>query len=163
MPLPYPDRMLKDVSCITAELLASMGVKGLLLDIDGTLLRSDELALGEELIAWAEKMKAAGVRLFILSNNKREWRVKQIAESLGLPYSHLSRKPRRAGFLKAAKALSLASHEVCVVGDQVFTDALGAKRCGMKVILVDSLDTYLWYFKPRRFFEKRFLREKQDG
>ena len=55
--------------------------------------------------------------------------------------------------------LGLENNEIAAVGDQIFTDMLGAARCGMKGLLVNSMDTYLWYYHPRHLLERIFWRE----
>lgn len=161
MPLPYPHFKLPDVTHITLQLLQKYHIRGLLLDIDGTLMQTRDSMPLQPVLDWMDRMKQAGVALYILSNNKHHHRVQAFAESQGLPWQYLAHKPGKDGFFRAAKELDLPPEQLAVVGDQTFTDMLGARRCGMWGILVESTDTYLWYFWPRRLLELPFRREKR--
>ena len=160
MPLPYPHVFLPDVTHITPQLLAQLGVEALLLDIDGTLMQTRDSMPEQPVLDWMRAMQQAGITLYILSNNKHHHRVKAFAEAVGLPWQNLAKQPALGGFRKAADALRLPPHRMAMVGDQTFTDVLGARRFGCKAILVDSTDTYLWYFWPRRLLELPFRKER---
>ena len=160
MPLPYPHVFLPDVTHITPELLRKMGVSALLLDIDGTLMQTRDAMPRQAVLDWMEAMQRGGITLYILSNNKHFDRVKAFAEKVGLPWQHLAKKPGRKGFYEAAKRLKMRPEQLAMVGDQTFTDMWGARRFGCKGILVESTDTYLWYFWPRRLAELPFRKER---
>lgn len=160
MPLPYPHVFLPDVTQITPALLKKLGVSGLLLDIDGTLMQTRDAMPERAVLDWMEDMKAAGVTLYILSNNKQLDRVKAFAERVGLPWQHLAKKPGLKGFREAARRLGMEPAQLAMVGDQTFTDMWGARRFGCKGILVESTDTDLWYFWPRRLAELPFRKER---
>ena len=161
MPLPFPHVFLPDVTHITPALLQQLGVSGLLLDIDGTLMQTRDSMPAKPVLDWMEDMKNAGIILYILSNNKHHHRVKAFAEAVGLPWQHLAKKPGLRGFREAAGKLGLPPEKLAMVGDQTYTDMLGARRFGCKGILVESTDTYLWYFRPRRLAEIPFRRERR--
>lgn len=165
MVLPFPHVILKDVMHITPAMLESMGVRGLLLDIDGTLARTKDPRPSKAVSSWLDEMRKSGIRLYILSNNKSPVRTKSFADMIGCGWRHHSHKPSRAGFLAAAAQLGLDPGELAIVGDQIYTDVLGGLRCGMKTIMVQSTDTYLWYFPLRRLIELpfRFKRRKRKN
>lgn len=160
MPLPFPQVMFPDVTCISPAFLRENGIRGLLLDIDGTLMQTRDAMPRAEVLAWMERLRREGFFLYILSNNKDERRVRAFAEAVTLPWQHLARKPLKRGFVRAFAETGLAPGELAVVGDQIFTDMWGARRCGCRALLVESTDTYLWYFPLRRLFELPFRREK---
>ena len=160
MIFPFPYRYYPAVTDITAEDLAEMGIRALLLDIDGTLMQTRDMMPAPAVMDWLAKMKERGITLYILSNNKHHHRVKAFAEAVGLPWQNLAKKPALGGFRKAAEILNLPPARMAMVGDQTFTDVLGARRFGCKAILVDSTDTYLWYFWPRRLLELPFRKER---
>ena len=160
MPLPYPHVFLPAVTNITPDLLRKLGVTALLLDIDGTLMQTRDSMPEQAVLDWMKAMQTAGFTLYILSNNKHHHRVKAFAEAVGLPWQNLAKKPALGGFRKAAEILNLPPARMAMVGDQTFTDVLGARRFGCKAILVDSTDTYLWYFWPRRLLELPFRKER---
>ena len=163
MPTLKPDKMVADVTSITLPFLRDKGIKALLLDIDGTLMPTKASQPTSDVFAWIDVMKSGGIKLFILSNSRRGWRVKELGGRIEAPFLHLSRKPFKGGYLKALAALGLPPESAAMVGDQIFTDILGANRCGIYSILVRSTDTDLWYHPLRRLAEKPFMKEGGKG
>ncbi len=161
MILPYPYKTYKKVSDISLDELKGMNIKGIILDIDGTLMETKDKYPTKEVMDWLDSLKNGGIAIYVLSNNKHPERVKNFAESLGANWTYLAKKPFKKGFYKAAADLKLKHSEIGVIGDQIFTDMLGARLCGMKGLIVDSLDTYLWYYGPRHLLEKIFWKEKR--
>ena len=160
MVFPFPYKIYDNVTEIMPSDLQAMGVKGILLDIDGTLMRTKDKVPNEAVLDWIKSLKKTGIAIYVLSNNKHPDRVKRLADSIEADWNYLAHKPKKEGFYKAAESLSLKHDEIAVIGDQIFTDMYGAARCGMKGLLVNSLDTYLWYYYPRHILEIIFWREK---
>ena len=160
LPLPYPHLFVPDVTHITPAHLRALGVTGLLLDIDGTLMQTRDTMPSRAVLDWMSGLEQEGFILYILSNNKHCRRVKAFAEAVGLSWQHLAKKPGLSGFRQAAQTLGLPPEKLAMVGDQTYTDMLGARRFGCKGILVESTDTYLWYFRPRRLLELPFRKER---
>lgn len=156
MHLPFPQIFLPDVTCITPALLYERGIRGLLLDIDGTLMQTRDKMPAPAVLDWMHRMQQAGIVLYILSNNKHEGRVRAFAEAMGLPWQYLAHKPGQAGFQRAFRETGLKPRELALVGDQIFTDMWGARRAGCLALMVESTDTYLWYFPFRRLAELPF-------
>lgn len=155
-----PDRKFSDITDIRPEYLAEKGIKGLFLDIDGTLLPTGTEQPRDAVMNWIEDMVRAGIVLYVLSNNKSPERVRKLSEIVRIKnYVHKAGKPRREGFLRALQVSGLKAGETAMVGDQIFTDVFGANRAGIYSFLVPSCDTHLWYFGLRRFFEKPFMKE----
>jgi hypothetical protein len=161
MILPFPHEIYDDVTAITPAELRRLGVRGLLLDIDGTLARTKDPAPSEAVSRWLGLMRRSGVALYVLSNNKSPARTERFAQMIGCSWRHRSRKPARRGFLAAAEELGLRPEELAIVGDQIWTDVLGGLRCNMKTLMVQSTDTYLWYFPLRRLVELPFRRPRR--
>lgn len=160
MPMPYPHVFVPDVTHITPALLKELGVAGLLLDIDGTLMETRDAMPARPVLDWLEEMKSAGVALYILSNNRHRERVQAFAQAVDLPWQNLAGKPGKRGFCLAAERLGLPPEKLALVGDQTFTDMWGARRWGCKGILVESTDIHLWYFWLRRLLELPFRKER---
>ncbi len=152
-----PDEFVSTVFDITPEKLVELGIRGIITDLDNTLVEWDRADATEELAAWYEMMVDAGIAVIIASNNN-EKRVKSFAEPLGIPYIPHARKPLGNGFYQALVRLKLKRHEVCMVGDQLLTDIMGAKRQKLYTILVrpvaqsDGLVTRFNRFVERRVF-----------
>lgn len=154
----YPTKALHRVTEITPELLEAMGVRGLLLDVDDTLSSHGSQTPWPGAVEWAAEMTQKGFRLLILSNNTGK-RVAPFAAQFGLPWLSRAAKPLPVGYLRGARRLGLPLCQCAAVGDQVFTDILGAGLCGMQSILLDPIDDNPERFPRRRRWEQPIRRE----
>ena len=135
MGLFYPDILKNHIADITVPDLENLGAKALLLDVDNTLTHHGSQELSPEIESWLDEMRAHGFKMCIVSN-AFEKRIAPFAKKLGLSYSAFSCKPFPFGFLRAAKRFGLKRRECVAIGDQVFTDILGAKIAGVHTIQV---------------------------
>ncbi len=135
----FPKKYLKNVKEITLELLCENNIKGLILDIDNTLIDFDKHIL-EGAKEWCENNKKNGIKMCILSNTNKVEKVEKVAKILDLPYIFFAQKPFKKGFKKAKNLLNLQAENIAVVGDQIFTDVIGANRCKMYSILTKPID-----------------------
>ena len=146
------------VTDITVNELKSLNVNSLFLDVDNTLSTHHGKEYVEGLDNWINYMKENGISL-ILTSNSKEQRVEPFAKGIDLDYVSMSLKPLWRGFKIALKRLGVKRNNVCVVGDQIFTDVLGAKLFGLKVILLKPiLPEDKPSFKIRRFLEKIIIK-----
>ncbi len=128
-------------NCITdikPEFLFKNNIKALILDVDNTLSTHHGMNLTDGLPEWLNEMLSNGIKLIILSNAKKK-RVRPFAESIGLDYISLGLKPLPFKFLKALKKLREKRRHTAVVGDQLFTDSLGAHLAGMRSIILNPI------------------------
>ena len=135
----YPKLYIENVKQITKEMLKKYNIKGILLDVDNTLI-DYKCVLLEGTEKWCEDLKQEGIKFCILSNSHKKNRVEKISKTLNMPYINFAKKPLKNGFLRAEKILDLKKEEIAMVGDQLFTDVLGANRVNMFSILVDPVD-----------------------
>ena len=150
----YPDYYCNKITDISVELLKSKNIKGLILDIDNTLIDFD-LNILQGAKDWVNNIKANGIKCIILSNTNKIDKVKKVAENLDLPYIYFAKKPLKGGFRKAKIALGLENEYVAAIGDQIFTDVLGANRCNMFSILVNPISKKdLWMTRLKRPLEE---------
>src|SRR5699024_8483444 len=105
------------------------GVKGLVLDIDNTLTTHDNPVPDQGVAAWLEQNRLAGIQMIVLSNNSPE-RVKPFAEILGLDFIADGAKPLKKGYMRCSEAMNIPCEQLCMVGDQIFTDILGGNNAG---------------------------------
>ena len=136
---PIPRGVYPSVTSLRPEALAARGVRLVLADLDNTLVAYRVTQPPEEIIAWKEQLEAAGIRLFLLSNSRKPGRAQSFAEKLGIPYQGHSGKPRRAGYLRAMERMGCTPEETVMVGDQIFTDTLGANNAGVTPLLVEPI------------------------
>ncbi len=134
----FPDFARPSVYELTPARLAEHGFRALILDIDNTLV-SPNAPADDAARSFAARMREAGIRIMVLSNNGEE-RARSFAAALACPYLAKAAKPRPDGFLKAVELLEADPSSVLVVGDQLFTDIFGAHRAGLPALLVDALD-----------------------
>ncbi len=125
---------------IKFEKLKNIGIKGIIIDLDNTITEWDNPCLPDTACAWFKKMKDAGLKACIASNNS-ESRVVKAVERLGIPYVAKAKKPRRGAFRKAMEMMVTKPAETAVVGDQIFTDVLGGNRLNLFTILVVPINT----------------------
>ena len=130
-----PSEHVKTIYDIKPEYLKEKGIKGIITDLDNTLVPWDVENATPEVIDWFQSMEKQGISIMIISNNKLN-RVKIFSEPLGTPYVFSAKKPLRRSFNKAAKEMGLKKEEVVVIGDQLLTDVLGGNLAGFYTILV---------------------------
>ncbi|MGE5659432.1 MAG: YqeG family HAD IIIA-type phosphatase [Actinomycetota bacterium] len=134
-----PDLVLGDsIVHLTPEILDKHHLKGLVLDVDETLVPIRSAQASKELGEWVAQIKPA-VALWLVSNNISETRIGRIAESLDLPYISGAAKPSRRKLRRAVEAMNLPVEQVAMVGDRLFTDVLAGNRLGMFTILVEPM------------------------
>ncbi len=134
----YPKIYLNNVKEITYELLQENNIKGLILDVDNTLIDYYK-NMPEGVEQWCKDLQKRNIKFCIASNSNKREKIKGVSEKLGIPYVFFAKKPLKMGLNKAKNIMGLKSEEVAVVGDQIFTDVLGANRCKMFSILVEPI------------------------
>ncbi|PWV98421.1 hypothetical protein DFQ01_11856 [Paenibacillus cellulosilyticus] len=130
-----PNLRLNSVYDLDIEALARRGIKGIITDLDNTLVGAKEPHATPRLIEWLDKLHKHGFKIVIVSNNNNV-RVSRFADPLGIPYVPLARKPSNKAFRKAFEILGLREDQTAVIGDQMMTDVLGGNRLGLYTILV---------------------------
>ncbi len=130
----YPDEYQNSTYEIDFERFYKRGMRGVIFDIDNTLVPHDAPADGRA-AALFERLHRIGYRTMVLSNNK-ELRVKSFAEAVKSGYLYKSGKPGRAGYLKAVCQMKTTPQTTLFVGDQIFTDIWGARRSKIYAVLV---------------------------
>ena len=161
--LPLPKKSYRAVFDITPAELRSHGAAGLLVDLDNTLAPYGARALSGAVAHWLESLKAEGIGVLVVSNGKRR-RVEGFCSRAGIEFVCSAGKPRRRGLLEGAKKLGLPQGRVAVAGDQIFTDVLGAVRCGMIPLIVNPGSmTKNPLFMLRRLIELPFILLSQNS
>lgn len=130
----YPREWLESTYQIPWEQWQKKGIRGVIFDIDNTLVRHDEPA-DERAIALFCRLHELGIGTCLLSNNK-EPRVAAFAARVDSPYIYKSGKPSVRGYERAMKLMGTDRASTISVGDQLFTDVYGANRAGIYSILV---------------------------
>ncbi len=157
-----PDRFAPRLHDISLVELAGAGIRGLIIDLDNTLLGFRETELAAEHLAWVQEAHERGFAMVMVSNNFSE-RVRTIALQLGIECVPNALKPLPFGFWRALRHLNLPRRHVAVVGDQLFTDVLGAKLSGnLYTILTEPIESKDFPITMMfRFIEKLMLPERR--
>jgi HAD superfamily (subfamily IIIA) phosphatase, TIGR01668 len=143
--------------------LQKVGIRGIIFDLDNTLVEWKQENITPEVIKLVSRFKDAGFKMCILSN-ALEHRVEAVANLLEIPYVSRAAKPRKLPFKKALEYMDTEPEETAVVGDQLFTDILGGNRMELYTIWTPPLsDTEFISTKAVRQIErlviKRFRRK----
>lgn len=152
-----PNEHFKSVLDISPEKLKARGIKGIITDLDNTLVEWDRPSATPQLVKWFDEIKRNNIMVTIVSNNHED-RVKAFADPLQIPFIFQARKPLGRAFKQALAQMGMQKDEVVVIGDQLLTDVLGGNRSGFHTILVvpvaqtDGLAT-----KFNRFVERRIM------
>jgi len=152
-----PDEHVKSILDISPEDLQKRGIKGIITDLDNTLVEWDRPTATPQLIKWFDEVRKHNILVTIVSNNN-EQRVKSFSDPLGIPFIFQARKPMGRAFHRAIAAMGIKRNEAVVIGDQLLTDVLGGNRSGFHTILVVPVaQTDGFVTKFNRLVERRIL------
>ena len=151
MPLLTPQYDFHRIEEIPTDFFIRHGIRALLLDVDNTLTGDNSQEIKPEVMDWLERQRAAGLRLFVISNN-HELRVAPFANRLGLGYIADAAKPKM-------KEFGVSPRQTALIGDQLFTDILCGNLCGCVTILVEPYaEEGYGLYRIKRPLEKPLLR-----
>ncbi len=133
----YPDEMQESAYTVDYEKLREKGYKGIIYDIDNTLVEHGAPA-NEQSIELIDRLKSMGFEITVVSNNK-EPRVKSFADKVQIRYVYKAGKPSPKGYQAAMVMMGSNEKNTLLIGDQIFTDVWGAKKAGIYSILVGQI------------------------
>lgn len=131
-----PQGVYPSFSALDPEALRAKGIKLVLADLDNTLAAYKVPVPTPEVTAWKDALAAQGIALFILSNSRKPGRAQRFAGELGVPFQGRSGKPKRSGYLRAMERMGCSPEQTVMIGDQIFTDVLGANNAGVAPLLI---------------------------
>ncbi|MBE9032285.1 YqeG family HAD IIIA-type phosphatase [filamentous cyanobacterium LEGE 11480] len=138
--LLQPDLWLNDtLFSLTPELLQQYELRGLVLDVDETIVPRTIQQLSDEVVPWVKAAKQVAPQIWLVSNNPSVSRIERIATLLEVPYIARAGKPSRHHLRRAVEAMNLPPPQVGMVGDRLFTDVLAGNRLGMCTVLVKPM------------------------
>lgn len=153
--LPKATREFRHFSEITPEILSEYGIKGIMTDLDDTLVEHNYPTPKEDVLLWLESLKKAGIPICIVSNNRRR-RAMSFIKDLHMGVFYNSMKPSPRPLYRAMSVMGISPDEAVFIGDQLFTDIEAANNAGIKSFLVDPIGNKATLFiKFKRHFEKR--------
>lgn len=133
----YPDEYLKSIDRIDFERYYRQGIRGIISDIDNTLVPHGFPA-DEHIIKLFERIHDLGINTCLISNNQKP-RVKPFAEAVQSKYIYDAHKPGRKSYLKAMELMGTDKKSTLFLGDQIFTDIWGANRAGIHSIMLEKI------------------------
>lgn len=157
MSLFYPEKIYNRITDINPEVFVEYGIKALALDVDNTLSTHHGMEPLSGVTQWLRSVINMGIKVILVSNSTEE-RLNPFSQKLGIDCISLSLKPLPRGLIKARKALGVKKKEIIMIGDQIFTDILGANLYGIRSFLVmPAKQEDKFGFKFRRKREKRII------
>ena len=141
---------------VTVEMLGSRNIKLLMLDFDNTIVPYTTNTPTDEMNRWLETMSKSSIRLCVVSNSKKD-RVKIFCKKYGIDCITHANKPFPKGITECLEKYQIDPNECALVGDQIFTDTMGANGCGVMSILVKAIDNHNIWLKLRHVAEMPFI------
>lgn len=131
-----PTRVVMSVKDVDPKELKAQGVTAIITDLDNTLVPWRHYEVTPAVVEWLAKLEVEGIKICIASNTLHAERLKQLADTMNIPFVDRVQKPRRGGFLRAMHAMGSTHRNTAVFGDQLFTDVLAGNRLGLMTILL---------------------------
>ncbi len=154
-----PDYMFDSIYAITPDFLRSVGVSGVILDIDNTLVPYENAAPTPEVLSWLSALREAGISCAIVSNNNKR-RVVTFNKDIQLPAYHFSAKPFADSVRRAMRDIKTDKEVTVFIGDQIFTDVWAAHNAGIRAILVNPIkDKTDILTRLKRRMENHFIKK----
>lgn len=151
-----PKAIARDITQLTPQYLNSQGIRLLMMDFDNTIVPYTTDTPSEKVLFWLEMMKATDIKLCVVSNSKKK-RVKSFCKKYGIDCITHARKPFSKGIRECLLRYDLPASQSALVGDQIYTDTLGANGCGVFSILVKAIDNHNFWLKARHVLELPFI------
>ena len=151
-----PKAMTHALTDLTPRWLQDNQIRLLMLDFDNTIVPYTRNEPEEAVLSWLQEIRESGVELCVVSNSKRP-RVVDFCNRYGLACVTHARKPFSKGIRQCLHRFDRKPEESALVGDQIYTDVLGANAAGVYSILVDAIDNHNIWLKLRHVAEKPFI------
>jgi HAD superfamily phosphatase (TIGR01668 family) len=155
-----PDLEAESLADVSLDVLQARGIRGIIIDLDNTVCAYGQSTLAPGVRAWVHDAKARGFAIAMVSNNFSD-RVEAIGAELGVPGVHSALKPLPHGFLQALRLIGTKRAQTAIIGDQLFTDVLGAKLLGLHTVLTHPIvERDFPITRILRFFERAVFARK---
>ena len=141
---------------LTPEFLEREDIRLLMLDFDNTIVPYTTNIPTPVMEQWLKAMTVSSVQLCVVSNSKKD-RVRKFCAAYGIDCITHARNPFSRGIRQCLARYGLKPENCALVGDQIFTDTLGANGCGVRAILVKAIDNHNFWLKLRHVAEKPFI------
>ena len=157
MPIsPIPAIITDALTDITPDILEERGIRLLMLDFDNTIVPYTTSIPEPLMEQWLLDMKQTDIQLCVVSNSKKN-RVKIFCDNYGIPCITHAKKPFTKGIRECLAKFNIPASQAALVGDQIYTDTLGANAAGITPILVKAIDNHNFWLKARHVLELPFI------
>lgn len=157
MPISFLPAVMTDaITDILPSWLKKQNIRLLMLDFDNTIVPYTTSVPTKQVCAWLEMMRACDITVCVVSNSHND-RVPAFCREYGLDCITHAKKPFSKGIKECLAKYDIPASQAALVGDQIFTDTLGANGCGVKAILVKAIDNHNFWLKARHVLEKPFI------
>lgn len=151
-----PKLMAPALTDITPDLLTQRNIRLLMLDFDNTIVPYVTDEPTQQMADWLRQMSDSGITVCIVSNSRRE-RVPQFCQKYGLNCITHAKKPFSKGIRQCLDRFQISASQAALVGDQIYTDTLGANCAGVTSILVEAICNHNFWLKARHVLELPFI------
>ncbi len=151
-----PKIMCRELPQITPELLHRRGIRLLMLDFDNTIVPYTTDIPSEKMRQWLDTMQKTDIQLCVVSNSKKS-RVRTFCSAYHLDCITHAKKPFPKGIRECLRKYGIPSENAALVGDQIYTDTLGANCMGVTSILVRAIHNHSFWLKARHVLEIPFI------
>jgi len=157
MPIsPIPAIITDALTDITPDILEERGIRLLMLDFDNTIVPYTTSIPEPLMEQWLLDMKQTDIEVCVVSNSKKN-RVKIFCDIYGIPCITHAKKPFTKGIRECLAKFNIPASQAALVGDQIYTDTLGANAAGVTPILVKAIDNHNFWLKARHVLELPFI------
>lgn len=153
---PLPRLVADRLTDLTPELLHTHHIRLLMLDFDNTIVPYTTNVPTPEMEKWLADMNASDIQLCIVSNSHKD-RVPAFCRERGLDCITHAKKPFSKGIRQCLEKYGIPAAEAALVGDQIYTDTLGANCAGVVPVLVKAIDNHNFWLKARHVLEMPFI------
>ena len=151
-----PSIIIESVTDLTPDMLLERGIDLLMLDFDNTIVPYTTDIPEPLMEQWLYDMKQSDVKICVVSNSKNQ-RVRIFCKNYGIDCITHAKKPFPKGIRECLAKYGLPAEKCALAGDQIFTDTMGARGCGVTAILVTAIDNHNIWLKLRHVAELPFI------
>ena len=151
-----PKAIAGDITQLTPQYLHSRGIRLLMMDFDNTIVPYTTDTPTDAVAQWLDLMKKSDIQICVVSNSKRD-RVRVFCAKYGIDCITHAKKPFPKGIRECLARYQMPANVCALVGDQIYSDTLGANGCGVFSILVKAIDNHNFWLKARHVLEMPFI------
>ena len=151
-----PALMTPELTDLTREKLHALGIRLLMLDFDNTIVPYTTDIPTPAMEQWLKAMSSSDITVCVVSNSHND-RVKIFCEKYGIHCITHAKKPFSKGIKECLARFDCPPSQAVLVGDQIFTDTLGANCAGLRAILVKPIHNHNFWLKARHVLEQPFI------